>query len=41
MVNFVLSRTEAARFLAQTQTDWSRAVGIANSNRTDVGYRVS
>jgi hypothetical protein len=35
MANFVLRRMDAARFLAQTQTGWFRAVGIAN--RTDVG----
>ena len=39
MANFVLRPTDAARFLAQTQMGWFRAVGIAN--RTDVGYRVS
>jgi hypothetical protein len=38
MANFLLRRTDAARFLAQTQMGWFRAVGIAN--RTDVGYRV-
>jgi hypothetical protein len=30
MANFVLRRMEAARFLAQTQMGWFRAVGIAN-----------
>ena len=30
MANFVLRRTDAARFLAQTQTGWVRAVRIAN-----------
>jgi hypothetical protein len=29
MANFVLRRTDAARFLTQTQMGWFRAVGIA------------